>query len=81
MGWLGLLVSLEICVKIKNQQLESDMEKWTGSKLGKEYIKTGSRRSPGVGNDNLLQNSCLENSIDRGACWAKSMGLQRVAHD
>ena len=39
MGWLGLLVSLEICVKIKNQQLESDMEKWTGSKLGKEYIK------------------------------------------
>ena len=25
---------------VKKQQLEPDMEKWTGSKLGKEYIKT-----------------------------------------
>ena len=25
---------------LKNQQLESDMEQWTGSKLGKEYDKT-----------------------------------------
>ena len=24
---------------VKKQQLETDMEKWTGSKLGKEYIK------------------------------------------
>ena len=27
-------------------------------------------RSPGVGNGNLLQYSCLENSVDRGAWWA-----------
>ena len=27
----------------------------------------GSRRSPGVGNSNPLQCSCLENSMDRGA--------------
>ena len=27
----------------------------------------GSGRSPGVGNGNLLQDSCLENSTDRGA--------------
>ena len=26
----------------------------------------GSGRSPGVGNGNLLQDSCLENSMDRG---------------
>ena len=32
-----------------------------------------SRRSPGEGNDNPLQYSCLENSMDREA-----MGLQRV---
>ena len=25
--------------QVKSQQLELDMEKWTGSKLGKEYIK------------------------------------------
>ena len=30
-------------------------------------------RSPGVGNGNPLQNSCLENSMDRGA-WLQFMG-------
>ena len=29
----------------------------------------GSGRSPGVGNGNLLQYSCLENPMDRGASW------------
>ena len=29
----------------------------------------GSGISPGVGNGNLLQYSCLENSTDRGAWW------------
>ena len=39
----------------------------------------GLGRSPGVGNGNPLQYSCLENSIDRGA-WGElqSMGLQRI---
>ena len=32
--------SWEICMQIKKQQLEPDMEQWTGSKLGKEYVKT-----------------------------------------
>ena len=27
-------------MEFKKQQLELDMEQWTGSKLGKEYIKT-----------------------------------------
>ena len=31
--------SWEICIQVKKQQLESDMEQHTGSKLGKEYIK------------------------------------------
>ena len=34
-----LLASWEIYMKIKNQQLESHMKQWPGSKLGKEYIK------------------------------------------
>ena len=29
----------ESCMQVKKQQLESDMEQWTGSKLGKEYGK------------------------------------------
>ena len=31
--------SWEICMWVKKQLLESDMEHWTGSKLGKEYFK------------------------------------------
>ena len=34
-----LPVSWETCVWIKKQELEWDMEQWTGSKLGKEYNK------------------------------------------
>ena len=35
----------------------------------------------GEGNGNPLHYSCLENSMDRGAWWLKSMGSQRVRHD
>ena len=31
--------SWEICMQVRKQQLELDMEQHTGSKLGKEYIK------------------------------------------
>ena len=31
-----LPASWEICMQVKKQQLELDMEQWTGSKLGKE---------------------------------------------
>ena len=42
----------------------------------------GSGRSPGEGNGNPLQYSCLENPTDRGAWPAiQSMGSQRVGHD
>ena len=34
----------------------------------------GVGRSPGVGNDSLLQCSCLENPMDRGAWWAAAQG-------
>ena len=40
-----------------------------------------SGRSPRVGNGNLLQYSCLENSMDRGACQSIVHGSQRVGHD
>ena len=33
-----LLVSWDICVQVKNQQLKLDMEKLTGSKFGEEYV-------------------------------------------
>ena len=37
----------------------------------------GSGQSPGRGHDNLLQYSCLENPMDRGAWWAT---VQRVTN-
>ena len=41
----------------------------------------GLGRSPGEGNGNPLQYSCLENSMDGGACRLQSMRSQRVGHD
>ena len=41
-GWVyqtTLPASWEICMQVKKQQLEPDMEQQTGSKLGKEYVK------------------------------------------
>ena len=35
-----LPASWEICMQVKRQQLEWDMEQWTGSKLEKEYIRS-----------------------------------------
>ena len=39
-----------------------------------EDLSLVSSRSPGGGNGNLLQYSCLENPMDRGAWW--NIGLQ-----
>ena len=47
---------------IKNLSANAGDTRDTGSILG-------SGRSPGVGNGNPLQYSCLENPIDRGAWW------------
>ena len=38
----------------------------------------GSGRSPGEGNGNPLQYSCLENSMDRGAWWATIHGVAEL---
>ena len=50
--------------------------------LGDTGSIPGLGRSPGEGNGNPLQYSCLGNPIDRGAWWAiQSLGLQRVGHN
>ena len=41
----------------------------------------GSGRSPGKGNGNTLQYSCLGNRIDREAWWATVHGVARIGHD
>ena len=37
----------------------------------------GSERSPGGGNGNRLQYSCLENPMNRGAWWATVYGVTK----
>ena len=41
----------------------------------------GLGRSPGEGNGNSLQDSCLGNSVDRGAGRLQSTGSQRIRDD
>ena len=41
----------------------------------------GLGRSPGGGNGNPLQYSCLENPMDRGDWWATVLGVSRVGHN
>ena len=40
-----------------------------------------SEKSPGEGNDNPFQYSCLGNSTDGGAWWATAHGLAKVKHN
>ena len=60
-----------------------------GGSVSKEYacsagdlgLIPGSGRSPGEGNGNPLQCSCLENPMDRGAWLATVHGVTRVRHN
>ena len=49
--------------------------------VGDPGLIPGSGRSPGEGNGNPLQHSCLENPMDREPDRLPSMGSQRVGHD
>ena len=47
---------------------------------GDTGLTPGSGRSPGGGNGNPLQHSCLGNLMDRGAWRATVRGLAKVTH-
>ena len=61
------------------------MKGYPGGSLGKESACNAGDpdsipmlgRSPGEGNGNLLQYSCLKNSMDRGAWWATVHGVAK----
>ena len=53
----------------------------TESNAGDAGSIPGSGRSPGEGNSNPLQHSCLGNPMDRGAWQATVRGVARVGHD
>ena len=84
-----LPASWEICMQIKKQQLEPDMEQqlvwppWTldgkesACNVGDLGLIPRSGRSSGEENDNLPQYSCLENPMERGAWWATVHGVAK----
>ena len=45
--------------------------------VGDVGLTPGSERSPGEGNVNPLQYSCLGNPMDRGAWWDKVHGVAK----
>ena len=51
------------------------------AKVGDTSLIPGLGRSPGEGNGNPLQYSCLKNPMDRGASLAIILGVARVQHD
>ena len=56
-----------MCMQVKKQQVEPNMEQWTGSKLGKEYVKAIYMFSPCLFNfytEHLMQNAKLDESQD-----------------
>ena len=55
----------------------STVGKESGCNAGDLGSIPGSGRSPGEGNGNPLQCSCLENPTDRGAWWATVHGVAK----
>ena len=60
----------------------SQMVNWLKKKIppansGDVGLLSGLGRSPGEGNGNPLQYSCLGNPMDRGAWWARVHGVAK----
>ena len=49
--------------------------------VGDRALSLHQGESPGGGNGNPLQYSCLESPMDRGAWWATVYGVAKVKHD
>ena len=60
----------QVVLEVKNLHANAGDVRDMGSNLVLE-------RSPGEGNGNPLQNSCLENPMGRGAWWATAHGVTK----
>ena len=73
--------SLTLSAKKDRVSLVAQMVKNLPANAGNAGSNPGSRRSPGEGNGNPLQYSCLGNPMTEELGRLQSMGLQRVRHD
>ena len=56
---------------------DTSHKEWPANEQRDAGLIPGLGRSPGVVNGSLLQYSCLENSMDRGAWWATVHGVAK----
>ena len=78
MGWFEIpFLQLNVSLGFH----DSSVGKESACNAGNPGLIPGTGRSPGEGNGNPLQYSCLENPMDRGAQWAIVHGVARVRHD
>ena len=75
LGFLWLLKQSNVC-KFPRWLSGKESACQTGD-IRDTALILGSGRSPGEGNGNLLQYSCLENPMDRAASWATVPGATR----
>ena len=85
-----LICLRESCIQVNKQQLKLDMEQWTGSKLGKEYVKavychpaylTYMQSTSGEGNGNRSSTLACKIPWMGEPGGLQSMGSHRVRHD
>ena len=82
-GWDNWEIRFDINTLLKKKQgfPHSSVGKESACNAGDQSSILGSGRSPGEGNGNPLQYSCLENSMDRGAWQATVHWVARVGHN
>ena len=71
-------------MQVKRQQLELDMEQWTGSRLGKEYVKQGCILSPCLFNlyaEYIMWNTALDKAYARIKIAGRSINNLRYTDD
>ena len=79
--WVCVCVCVFVCIYIYMAGFPcSSASKETACNARDLGSTPGSGRSPGEGNGNPLQYSCLENLMDRGAWQATVHGVTRVGH-
>ena len=71
------LVSVTIVSLLEQGFPHSSVGKESACDAGDPGSIPGLGKSPGEGNGNLLQYSCLENSMDRGAWWTTVHGVEK----
>ena len=77
-GYQLLLLSIKLLsIKDPSFGLPGSDGKASAHNAGDPSSIPGSGRSPGEGNGNPLQYSCLENSMDGGTWWATVHGVTK----